>query len=110
MFETIIALLTQVFAFGTKLVPDDKIREENQQLRKQRITGVELVKIYDREFRRLKNHTEINIGTDVKFVDYNLPPDQQQWLIENLTARIKTYRLNHPVIFRQWLKQNNLNS
>ena len=108
MFETIIALLTQVFAFGTKLVPDDKIREENQQLRKQRITGVELIRIYDREFNRLKNHTEITIGTDVKFVDYNLPPDQQQWLIENLTARITAYRLKHKIIFGKWLKQNQI--
>lgn len=103
MGEAILAFLSQLFLFATKVVPDDKIREEAQQIRKQRVTSEELIRIYDREFRRLKNHTEINIATDVSFADHNLPDDQRAELINLLTARILEYRKKFPLIFRKWL-------
>lgn len=100
--------LSAIFNFGTKVVPSDVIREDNHQIRKPRLEQREKIRIYDVAFRRLKNHTEIDIATDVKFNYDNLDEEDQKELIDLLTKRIIEHRKKHPVLFRKWLRQNNL--
>lgn len=96
------------FGFATKVVPSDVIREDSHVINRPRLEQKQKIAIYNREFRRLKDHPEINIATDVEFVDENLNEEDKKELIELLTNRITAYRRSHPVIFRKWLKQNNL--
>lgn len=107
MISSVLAFLTAMLATISKLTPSDKVREEAQERRRQRVSSLEFTKIYDRQFHRLKAHTEIDIKTDVSFINYNLPDDQEAMLVELLTARVKKYRQRHPIIFRKWLKENN---
>lgn len=95
--------LGAMFSFGEKIIPSDKIREDNHDMAKPRLESGEVIKIYDREFRRLKDHVEINIVTDVNFVDDKMPDDQRKELIELLTDRVYEYRKNHPVMFHKFL-------
>lgn len=93
-----------LFNMVGKAIPSDKIREDNNALRKPRKEGKEMIEIYNREYIRLVSHPEINIATDVNFVDDNLPDDQKAELIEDLTNRIFEHRKNHPIIFREFLQ------
>ena len=104
--KTLLEAIIAMFGTITKLTPSDAIREDNQRRLRIRRDSAEMIRIYDREFRRLKYHTEIDISTDVKFSDDNLPDDQEKELIELLTARVKEYRHNHPIIFRKWNREN----
>lgn len=109
--DTIAAIAEAIkafFGFATKVVPSDKIRDDNHEIRKPKLEERQKIEIYDREFRRLKDHTEIEIGVDVSFVDKNLSDEDRKELIELLTKRIIEYRKRHSVIFHKWLKQNNL--
>ena len=106
---TAIALaLKSFFDFLTKSVPSDKIREDNHDIEKPRLLEDEKIKILNREFNRLKNNPELDITTSVSFVDDNLNSEDQKELISLLIARITEYRKNHPILFRKWLKNNNL--
>ena len=96
------------FGFATKIIPDDTIRDDNHVIRKPRLEEMQKVKIYNREFIRLKDHPEIPIALDVHFIDKNLADEDRIELIDLLTRRITKYRQNHPVIFHKWLKENNL--
>lgn len=100
--------LKAFFDLLTKAIPSDAMRENKQAIVEPRLKQEEKIKIFNREFRRLKNHTELNIATSVNFVDDNLNPEDQKELIELLISRIFEYRKNHPIIFRKWLKQNNI--
>jgi hypothetical protein len=93
---------------ATKAIPSDKIREENQQIKIPRLQQNQKIAIYDREYRRLKDHTEIAIPLDVNFVDDNLNPEDKKELIELLTHRIIAYRKKHPIIFKKWLAENGI--
>jgi hypothetical protein len=95
--------IKSMFEFGSKVTPPDQIRLDNHDIKKPRLTAQEKTKIYDIAYRRLKNHTEIDIATDVKFNYDNLHEDDQKELTELLTARITEYRKRHPIIFRKWL-------
>lgn len=97
-----------IFGFASKVVPSEKVQDNLHDIKRPRLEQKQKISIYDREFRRLKNHTEIDIATDVNFVDENLNEEDKKELIELLTKRITEYRLRHPVIFHKWLKQNNL--
>ena len=99
--------IAALFGFATKAVNPDEVRIDNHKIAKPRLEEREKIAIYDREFRRLKDHTEINIATDLNFVDDNLNEDKKE-LLELLTARITKYRQEHPIIFSKWLKANNL--
>jgi len=66
------------------------------------------IKILNREFKRLKNRTEIDIKISVAFVNDNLNEEDQKELIELLTAMVTEHRKKHPIIFRKWLKKNNI--
>ena len=98
-----------VFGFAAKVTPSEKVQDDLHEIRKPRLEQSQKIKIYDREYRRLRNHPEINIATDIEFVDDNLSEEDKKELIELLTTRITAYRKKHPSIFRKWLKQNNLN-
>lgn len=100
----ILNLITKALDFGSKLLPSDKVREGNQQINKPLLESKALIKIYDREFRRLKNHQEIPIRQDVNFVNDGLSPEQKQELIKNLECRILEHRRKHKWRFRKWLK------
>ena len=101
--------LKALFDLLTKAVPSDKIREDNHDIVKPRLEQEEKIKILDIEFNKLKNHPELDIATSVGFINNNLDPQDRKELIELLTARIYAYRKKHPVIFKKWLKQNNIN-
>ena len=96
------------FGFATKVVPSDVIRDDNHAIAKPRLEQKQKIIIYDREFRRLKDHTEIAIPLDVNFVDSNLNDLDRQELVELLQKRITEYRLRHKLIFGKWLRANNL--
>jgi hypothetical protein len=97
-----------VFGFAAKVTPSEKVQDDLHEIKKPRLEQKQKIAIYDREFRRLKDHTEIPVPLDINFVDDNLNEDDKKELIELLTKRITEYRLKHPVIFHKWLKQNNL--
>jgi hypothetical protein len=101
--------LKSLFDFLTKVTPSDEIRQDNHNIKKPRLEQQEKIKILDREFKRLKNHPELNIVTSVGFVNDNLDIEDQKELIELLTSKIIAYRKKHPVIFKKWLKENNIN-
>lgn len=97
-----------IFGFAVRVTPSEKVQDDLHEIRKPRLEQKQKIAIYDREFRRLKDHTEIDIALDVDFVDENLNEEDKKELIELLTKRITEYRLKHPIIFRKWIKQNNL--
>ena len=96
------------FGFFTKAVPSDAIREDRHVIAKPRLEQEEKIAIFNREFNRLKNHTELSIPVCVSFVDDNLNIDDQKELTELLIDRITKYRKNHPVVFRRWLIENKI--
>ena len=109
ILETISAISAAVgkmFGFAEKVIPSDKIRESNHERLKIRREESEIIKIYDRQYRRIKDHPEIDITTDVRLVCDNLPDDQEAALIELLTSRIKAYRHRHPILFKDWVRAN----
>lgn len=99
-----IQMITSGLNLGNKLAPTDKMKEDKDAREKPRKEGMELIAIYDREYRRLKDHEEIDIAKDVNFVNDNMPDDQQQEMIENLTNRIFEYRRKKPVRFKRFLQ------
>lgn len=112
--QALFEALKAMFEFGQKVTPPDKIRLDNHEIKIPRLTAQEKTKIYDIAFRRLKNHTEIDIATDVKFNYDNLNADDQKELIELLTARIYEYRKENaekfPLLypkFKKWLSLQN---
>ena len=109
MVKTILALLSQMFAFATKVTPSDKIREKHQDIVTPKLEMGVFVAIYNKEYIRLRNHPEIDIKTDVNFtLQHSMPIEQEEQLIQLLTDRITSYRLRHKIIFRKWLKTQNL--
>ena len=99
LFEAIKAL----FDFTAKAIPPDVIRIDKEGIAKPRLTAEEKTKIYDIAYNRLKNHTEIDIATDVKYNYGSLSEDDQKELTKLLIARITEYRKRHPIIFKKWL-------
>ena len=109
--DTITAIAEAIkafFGFATKVVPSDVIRDDNHAIAKPRLEQKQKIIIYDREFRRLKDHTEISIPLDVTFIDSNLNELDREELIQLLEKRITEYRLRHKLIFGKWLKANSL--
>ncbi len=104
----IIEAVTAIFKFGEKVAPPDEIKISNHEIKKPRLEQKEKVSIYDAAYRRLKDHTEIDIWQDIQFNYDNLSEQDQKELFELLTDRIRQYRLNHKIRFKKWLKQENL--
>lgn len=104
--KAIFDALTAGFNFGSKVAPTDKMKEQKQDAAMPRIESHEMIRIYDREYRRLKDHEEIDIATDVNLIDDKMPDDQKAELIKNLTDRIFKYREEHPIRFKKWLQTN----
>ncbi len=104
----IIEAVTAIFKFGEKVTPPDEIKISNHEIKKPRLEQRQKVKIYDSAFLRLKNHPEIDIWKDIQFNYDNLNEQDQRELFELLTDRIRAYRLKHKILFRKWLKQENL--
>lgn len=105
----ILETLKSLFSLAEKAVPPDKIREDRFEIKKPRLEQEEKNAIFDRQFMRLRNRTEIPIKTHIAFVLDHLDPEDQKELTELLMARIIAYRKKRPVKFRKWLKENNLN-
>lgn len=96
--------IASVFGFGTKAIVPDEVRIKNHEIAIPRLEAKEKIRIYDVAFRRLKNHPEIDIATDVAFNYDHLNQDDQVELVEMLTDRITEYRRKRPILFRKWLK------
>ena len=90
--DAVLAFLSSLLALTTKAIKPDEIRIGSFDISKPRLSSAERIKIYDREFRRLKNHVEIEIGEDISFVNYNLTAEERALLIELLKDRIFEYR------------------
>lgn len=95
-----------MFSFVEKVTPPDEIRISQYEVKKPRLEQREKIRIFDREFRRLKNHTELSIDESVEFVNDNLDEEDKKELKKLLSDRIVEYRKKRPVIFKKWLKEN----
>jgi len=105
----VLETLKSLFNFAEKVTPSDEYRQDKLDIKKPRLEQSEKIAIFNREFRRLKDHPELSIETNVNFVADNMNEEDQKELLELLTARITSYRKKRPIIFRKWLKENNLN-
>lgn len=103
MFKAIIQFLAQLLGVVDKAIPDAQERAENRERTKTRISGREFIKIYDREFRRLKNHPEIIIADDVNYVNEVMEDSQCKELIGLLESRILEFRSKKPKKYGVWL-------
>lgn len=97
-----------LFTFLSNLTPSQVVKDDNHVIARPRLQQQEKISILNREYQRLKNETELSIAENVSFVDDNLDPQDQLELTSILTAKIYNYRKNHPVVFRKWLKENNI--
>lgn len=107
--ETITAIAVavgKIFGFGEKAIKPDEIRIDENERKKARKEGDELIRIYDKLYARLKNHDEIDIATDVNLIYDNMDEEQRKELIENTTNRIFKYRSKpiNRILFRKFLK------
>jgi hypothetical protein len=108
--EAILSFLTQLLPVIQKAILPDAIRTGKFDISKPRLSQDERIKAYDKEYRRLVNHTEINISDDVAFVEYNLTDAERAQLISLLQARIYEHRAQcvkiSPILyprFKKWL-------
>lgn len=114
IIEAIIAVAQAIkaaFGFGAKAIEPKEIRIDNHLIEKPKLQQQQKIEIYDREFRRLKDHTEISIPLDINFVDDNLNDEDTGELIKLLTSRITAYRKKNAWArpkFKKWLKENNI--
>lgn len=93
-----------MFSFAKALIKPDSVRIDDAERAKPRKDSREIIRIYDREYMRLKWHTEIDIASDVNLVNDELPEDQKRELIANLTDRIFQFRGKNPVLFKKFLE------
>lgn len=107
LLRALFEMITGASKVAEKAIAPDEIRIKNHEIAIPRLEAKEKIRIYDVAFRRLKNHPEIDIATDVAFNYDHLNPDDQSELIEMLNDRVTEYRKNRPILFRKWLKQNN---
>jgi hypothetical protein len=109
MWEMIAAIavsLGKMFDLGNKLVPPDVIRIDNHEIEKPRLEDSELIRRYNKQYTRLKDHWEIDIASDTNAIFVNMNDEQRALMIENLTNRIFAYRSRHKIIFRKFLATN----
>lgn len=104
--KIIFDMLLGVSKVVEKAIPPDEIRIRQSEMKAPRLEQNEKIIIYDKAFRRLKNHPEIDIATDVAFNYDNLNAEDRAELIELLTARITEYRKKHRILFKKWLTKN----
>ncbi len=102
--DAILTFLSSLLPVIGKAIPPDEIRIGHFDIKKPRLSQKERVAAYDREYRRLINHPEIEISKDVAFVDYNLTESERDILIENLTDRVFYKRSKHPILFKKFLQ------
>jgi len=112
IFQLVISFLTNLLPVIQKAIAPDEIRIGRFDINKPRMSEDERVKAYDKEYRRIVNHTEIEIADDVAFVDYNLTDAERAQLVKLLSARIYQHRADcvkrFPNLFpkfKKWLAE-----
>lgn len=109
MWEAIKAFFlawTSANRVAEKALPSEKIQEAKFEQAKPRLEFKEKQKILKQSFNYLKAKTNVDIETYVKYTLDHLPEDDQTELIYLLSSQVKEYRKAHPIIFKQWLKDN----
>jgi len=84
LFEAIKA----AFVFSTKVTPSEKIQEERFEIKKPRISGQEMTRIFDKRFHDLRHHPELDITTNVSMICNDLNAEDRAELVSQLTARL----------------------
>jgi len=107
-FLAVLQTIQNLFTFLTKVVPDDKIREQNQVLNLPRLQAEQRIALINKEFKRLRNRPSLSIPLDVAFVDSNLSPEDQKELTTIVEQKILDYRKRHPIMFKSWLKAQSI--
>lgn len=104
--EAVAVAVGKIFGFGEKAIKPDEVRIGEHKIKKPRKEGDELIRIYDKQYNRLKNHDEIDIATDVNLIYDNMDEGQRAELIENLTNRIFKFRAKpiNKIFFKKFLK------
>lgn len=108
MKKIVAIVIAIVKLFWGKSAPDAPasptvIEAENHEIQKPQLGQTVLIKIEDAQFKRLKNHWEIDIANDTNLVCHYLPDDQLQRLVKNLTDRIFKYRSRRKILFRKFI-------
>ena len=91
-----------------KALPSEKIQEEKFEQAKPRLELEEKQAVIRVAFQYLKNDTEINIDNYVNFSLDHLSEGDQKEIKQILKEKVYEYRKKHPIIFKKWLKENNL--
>ncbi len=107
--------LKWIFKFGTsanevaiKAMPSEKIQEEKFEQKKPRLEFEEKEKLRKKAFNAIYKNTAVDVGVYVKYALDHLAEDDQQELTALLTADVLRYRKAHPLIFKQWLREQNI--
>lgn len=104
LFEAIAAIFSTVGKFA----PTDHIKDGKFDIKKERLTIKQRIEIQNKEYARLKGHTGADIRNEINWSCRHLTSIDRELLITNVTQRVKEFRMRHRVIFKKWLKQNNL--
>ena len=91
-----------------KALPSKKIQEEKFEQAKPRLEYEEKQATICVAFQYLKNEPEIDIDNYVNYSFDHLSEDDQKEIKQILKEKIYEYRKKHPIIFKKWLKENNL--
>lgn len=89
-----------------KALPAEKIQEAKFEQAKPRLEQKEKEKILKNAFNYLKKREDLDVKIYVQYTLDHLPEDDQSELIILLTSQVREYRKAHPIIFKQWLKEN----
>lgn len=111
MWQFLVALFqawTSTNKVVEKALPSEKVNNEKFEQAKPRLTLIEKEKTVSVAFHYLKNDTEIDIDNYVNYALDHLSDGDQKEIKQLLKEKVYEYRKRHPIIFKQWLKQNNL--
>lgn len=71
-----------------KSLPSEKIQEEKFELKKPRLAGKEITKLFDKRFHDLRHHPELDIRENVRLICGVLNDEDEELLVSQLTARL----------------------
>lgn len=109
MWEAIKAIFlawTSANRVAEKALPSEKIQEAKFEQAKKRLEFKEKEKILKAAFKFLKNREDLDINTYVDYSLDGLEEDDRKEITILLTSQIREYRKSHPIIFKEWLKDN----
>lgn len=92
MWQSIILAALKVWAGINSIInkaqPSEKIQEETFKLKKPRLSGQEMTRIFDKRFHDLRHHPELDITTNVSMICNDLNAEDRAELVSQLTARL----------------------